>query len=167
MTRVCTKCKTEKSSIDFYSNTKRKSWCISCCRENVRTWQKKNKDRISKYNSEKAKNNPNYAASARERAYNYYKANRDSPNYKADKASREGFRRAYKHKATPKWLSAEQLESIRYTYWLCADLKVTSGESYEVDHIVPLKGKNVCGLHVPWNLQILPANINRTKHNSY
>ena len=44
--------------------------------------------------------------------------------------------------------------------------KVT-GEQYDVDHIIPLKGAAVCGLHVPWNLQVLKHADNMRKSNKY
>ncbi len=79
--------------------------------------------------------------------------------------SYEGKRRAAKLSATPTWLTANQIEHMKYVYWLAKDLSYLTGEVYQVDHIVPLQGRNVCGLHVPWNLQILTAEENARKKN--
>ena len=106
----------------------------------------------------------------------YYRDNRDNilkqhvEYYETNKnafIARAAKRRASKLKATPDWLTQDQLEDIKNFYWLAQDLKLVTGETYHVDHIVPLKGKSVCGLHVPWNLQVLPADINLSKGNHY
>jgi len=67
--------------------------------------------------------------------------------------------------ATPSWLSQSQEKEIQHFYWLAKDLEAVSGERYDVDHIIPIQGEDVCGLHVPWNLQILPKDLNISKGN--
>ena len=81
--------------------------------------------------------------------------------------SRHNRRRAAKLNAIPTWLTEEQKLQIDLTYTHARDCEVVSGEKYHVDHIVPLQGKNVCGLHVPWNLQVLPADLNMSKGNKF
>lgn len=70
-----------------------------------------------------------------------------------------------KLKACPPWLSKSQKALMENFYWLSRDLYLTTGQLYHVDHIVPLQGKDVCGLHVPWNLQVLPSDLNIAKKN--
>lgn len=79
--------------------------------------------------------------------------------YKKQKVANNAFYRAQKRKATPKWLTKEQLEQIAQFYKNCP-------EGYHVDHIVPICSDFVCGLHVPWNLQYLPGNENESKGDS-
>lgn len=75
------------------------------------------------------------------------------------RAAASAKRRASKLQATPKWLSKEQLLAITNMY------AIAYKESKHVDHIVPLQGKYVCGLHVPWNLQIISKSDNLSKSN--
>lgn len=74
--------------------------------------------------------------------------------------------RAARKKATPPWLTEQMQEEILQIYIHAKDCQLVSGERYHVDHIVPLAGVDICGLHVPWNLQVLPADINISKSNS-
>lgn len=66
-------------------------------------------------------------------------------------------RRARQRNATPKWLTKEQANAIAKIYAEAERLTRETGIPHQVDHIVPLSGKTVSGLHVPWNLRAIPA----------
>jgi hypothetical protein len=59
------------------------------------------------------------------------------------------------------------LERMEIIYKRSRDLTKSTGVVYTVDHIVPLQGEGVCGLHVSWNLQILTRKANSSKGSNY
>ena len=74
--------------------------------------------------------------------------------------------RRRKHRdATPPWLTRKQKSEIRQLYQTAITMTQTTGEQYVVDHIVPLRGEEVCGLHVPWNLRVITQEENLKKSN--
>lgn len=149
-----------------------------------KNYSEANKDKLADYHKEhKIKNKDKIASQKRD----YYEANKDriSLYYKINKDKiaerRKDYyldnksyfiacaakRKAAKLQATPKWLTKEHLEQIQEFYKQSYDLKLLTNKEYHVDHIVPLQGKTVCGLHVPWNLQILTAEENIAKSNKF
>ena len=72
-------------------------------------------------------------------------------------------RRYRTSKRTPSWANLDYIEGI---YELC-DMFRNVGLDVEVDHIVPLQGKNVSGLHVEHNLQLMHSVMNKRKSNSF
>jgi len=85
-------------------------------------------------------------------------------NNKGRVAANLAKRRADKRNATPQWADIKQ---IRKLYEEAQQRTELEGIDYQVDHIVPLKGKLVCGLHCTDNLQILTAEENNRKNNSF
>jgi hypothetical protein len=74
-------------------------------------------------------------------------------------------RRRKHREATPSWLTREQKGQIRELYKIAITMTKTTGEQYVVDHIIPLRSEVVCGLHVPWNLRVIPREENLLKSN--
>ena len=88
-------------------------------------------------------------------------------NNKAKIYTATSVRRANLLKATPKWVTKENLKDIE-SFYICSQMfSMYTGQKYHVDHIIPLQGKLVSGLHVPNNLQVIPAKENLTKSNSF
>lgn len=77
--------------------------------------------------------------------------------------SHKAKRRAKEKKATPSWLTKAQVDAIKAIYIEAEQLSIETGIPYQVDHIVPLSGKTVSGLHVPWNLRAIPAQENNRR----
>lgn len=82
-----------------------------------------------------------------------------------EKARPNGARqRALRLKRMPKWADAKEIKKF---YERAAFLTRRTKIPHEVDHIIPLRGELVSGLHVEWNLQVLPRFENRSKSNKY
>lgn len=66
--------------------------------------------------------------------------------------------------ATPIWVDVDAIEAF---YTEARRLTALTGAKHDVDHIIPLQGKKVCGLHVPWNLRVITKIDNVRKHNRF
>ena len=86
---------------------------------------------------------------------------------KATKLARTVSRRLSKIQRTPAWLTEIDYERIGNEYKLASILTKVTGSAWHVDHIIPLQGKMVSGLHVPSNLRVLPAKDNISKSNTF
>ena len=135
---------------------KKPAACVSCTIASVRRWQAKNKAKMyksSKQWGDRNRDNINQNK-ARWRANNRARLQADKNDRKAKLLQR-----------TPKWLTSDHRAEMRAIYRFALRMRRMTGRSWHVDHIVPLLGTDVCGLHVPWNLRVIPARMNLTKGN--
>lgn len=72
-----------------------------------------------------------------------------------------------KRMQTPKWLTKDEHWMIEQAYELAVMRTQMFGCEWQVDHVIPLQGKLVSGLHTPYNLQVIPAKLNRSKSNQF
>lgn len=130
---------------------------------------KKHCDRCSSWR----KNNPDRA---RELDIKYYEANKQKyiararkkdQNSPEKRLARTRKRQTSKINRTPPWMTKEHFSQIEDFYTIAKMFQMYTGQEYHVDHIVPLQGKNVSGLHTPWNLQVILAKENLSKGNKH
>lgn len=155
MAKICNKCKLLKEPDCFYKRSDYEGLRSSCvkCTSKVGIYGPKKAGPKFKYSDEERRakrlESLRKCNSKRKHKQAYYQATRENR----------------KRGATPKWLNKNQLEAIKATYETAKILTHEFGIRMEVDHIIPLNGKDVCGLHVPWNLQVMVGDANRRKGN--
>lgn len=132
--------------------------CVECAHDRVKKSRKDDPDRAREITRQSYHRNHQARLDGQAEYRN---------NNRPLKAYHESLRRARKKQAAPKWLTDDQKSEMKSMYLRAWELGQQTGDLHTVDHIVPLKGKNVCGLHVPWNLQILLFQDNCAKKNNH
>ena len=165
MLRVCKSCKTEKPHEDFVKNSKCKFGithkCKLCLNKENKISYPKNRGKFLAAQKKSVAKRRSEGKDVNKPSREYNKRN---PEYKRFYAAQ---RKAHVKRATPSWLTDAQKAHIKRTYKLAQIIKCETGLDYHVDHIIPLRGENVCGLHVPENLRVLRADLNLLKSNLY
>lgn len=158
--KTCTKCGTQKSLFDFHkrasANDGHSYMCKSCRSAQDKAHFARERERIverqKKYNDA---NRERINENQKERNRVHYQ------NNKAQYRARLSVRHKVERKAKPSWADSKAMAG----FYELAQLFKRAGLNLHVDHIVPLQGKNVCGLHWEGNMQLLLASKNVSKGN--
>ena len=132
-------------------------------------YREKNKELIAEKRRANAQKNKEYAKKYREtnkqNVYEtkkkYVESNRSYIN------SYAAARKVAKINRTAKWLTKFDKLKISCMYSVASMLTRENKEAWHVDHIIPLQGKKVSGLHVPSNIQVIRGEENMAKHNKF
>ena len=166
--KKCNYCHIEKPFTAFYKKATAKDglfwWCRDCHKEKM------------KANYHVLANDEEYCDAERARIRAFWQNNPDKrleagrkylANNRAKINAKLKQRYAAKRNRTPKWLTNDDNWIIEQAYELAQLRTQIFGFQWHVDHVVPLHGKLVSGLHVPHNLQVIPAWYNRSKSNRF
>lgn len=145
--------------------------CKSCMQVRNKAWAQANKENMRGYCHAYKQRNKEIIA---DRSKLYVQQNPETrkastkayrDKHKAEGAEYVRRRQAKLSQRTPSWLSQDDVWMMREAYKLAKIRSDMFGFSWHVDHIFPLHGRNVSGLHVPTNLQVISAKENLQKSN--
>ena len=179
--KTCTKCKQHKPLDLFSKNSKTKDGLQHHCKQCKLEYQRNNPNRNSvsaKYREANKELCNARSVASMQKKWGYYLAkardwqirNRDHwlalrrawyEENRALEIARKR-KRAGRIQHDLALLSKAEQAEIQGLYDFC---RIFPG--FEVDHVVPLTHDLVCGMHVPWNLQVLPVSVNRSKGNKF
>lgn len=152
-------------SVDVWLTSRCACWCPKCKSQ----WSSKvaasaDKERGRAYSKRWARDNPEKVRANKQKVIQRIRDGEIARNEGCPGKHRERLARRRKavRRATPKWVDRSAIAHI----YREAQMRRMAGEDVHVDHIHPLQGKRSCGLHVPWNLQIIGARENLLKGNS-
>jgi len=168
--RACIDCGID---ITFVYNPKHGPHCRPCVLAYHKTYRETNANKIAAQKAEWKKANKEYVA-AKDRAYaeaNPEKKTQARKKWVLQNPGKDTAAKAInaqkRQKRVPAWLSEDDKWIIEQAYELAAIRSKMFGFKWHVDHVIPLNGKQVSGLHVPTNLQVVPWIDNLKKHNKF
>jgi hypothetical protein len=174
LNKVCARCKVAKDTSEFNKKSSAKDglshYCKPCNKEFSSAWRKDNIEYArSKENEYSALNREKKRVQSKEwRTNNLQKSREGSLRWarenKGVKLAANAAREKHIKIRTPKWANIQAIKDI---YELAVFVSEEMGEAYHVDHVIPLRGKLVSGLHIETNLQIIKAVDNLSKNNKF
>ena len=149
--------------------------CCECTKNKLAAYRINNRDALLERKKEFAKNQRTerpehvYAIAKKSVAKNRIARNQEKAAWRKKNSGRVlawcRERQLAKKQRSPGWLTDFDRLKIECVYSIAAMLTRVNGEAWHVDHVVPLQGKTVSGLHVPNNLQLLRGSENSRKGN--